>query len=350
MNVIFKKIKLLAICCLSSIGIVVILYQLSRNLNHYNNQFNRLFPPHFISYYHQTDLKFNSFYLAGFTKTHIFLGNSTAPGFMLVSNYELSDTHHIILQIPSNIAMVFPAARLYIDSPDIFIMEGRTPSILHGIYPDFLLHEYPNNQIYFNAASIISNRSLLVRAFDKETAQNMLMKSVTRPNAIIRSPGALIKMGDGIFSLDGTISRDQYNHHFTYVYFYRNEFISLDSNLNILLKGKTIDSISTPQIKISEITSEGITTLSAPPLTVNKTSCADSNYLFVDSKLRARNQDEESFEASSVIDIYSLRNGEYLYSFYVPDHNHVKMKNFQVYNHRLVALYEHTLMTFSLNF
>jgi hypothetical protein len=345
-----KKIGYLVFCGVAGLGMVIILFYLSNFSNHRNNQFTRLFPPHLISYGSQMDLRFNSFYFAGFTKTHMFLGNTTAPGYLLTADYSLSDTHQIILHIPSNIPMVVPAIRLYIDSPHIFMMEGRTPKILYGSFRDLSLHEYPDNQLYFNAASIISGRSLFVRAFDRETQKNILIKSVTNPNGVVRLPETLVKKGDGIFSLDGNISRDAYTHHFTYVYYYRNEFVCLDSNGHTLLKGRTIDSVSTPQIKIADISSEAVSTFSAPPLIVNRTSCADSNFLFVNSRLKAKNQDDEDFNETSVIDIYSLKNAEYLYSLYVPDHHHVKIKSFQVFNYQLVALYDHTIITYNLNF
>jgi hypothetical protein len=226
--------------------------------------------------------------------------------------------------------------------------EGITPIILEGDFNSLDMTDINYEGVPFNESNIISGQSFALRIYDRSQKTNILVKSTSNPNVIKRFPGILTGIGDGVFSLDGQLVQDSHSKNMVYVYFYRNEYIYLDTNLNILMKKHTIDTVRTPQIKISEINSEQKTTFSSPPLTVNKTCCTDSNLLFINSKLKANNEFEESFSGSSVIDIYSLKNGEYLYSFYIPDDNHVKMRSFQVYNHKLVALYDHTIMTFNI--
>ena len=328
----------------------MIIFKYSKSKNHRNNDFNRLFPPYFIYNPKQIELSFNSFYLAGITKNNIYLGNITAPAFLLKLNYDLTDTSHLILKVPSRIEIASNAIRVCVDSPDIYMMEGISPKVLHGALNDLNLTDSYYNGVRFNTSSIISRSSFVLRTYDQVLERNILAKSTIQPKKTERFPNILTKRGDGIFSIDGNLTMDQYTRQLVYVYYYRNEYICLDTNLNIISKGKTIDSVHTPQIKLSKIFSEETTTFSAPPLTVNKTSCVDSGFLFVNSSLKAKNEDEFSFENNSVIDIYSLKNDEYQYSFYIPDHHHIKMKSFRVLNHQLIALYDHSLFTFSIHF
>jgi hypothetical protein len=330
--------------------LVIILYNLSEKINHWNNNFTRLFPPHFLYNPRLLALRYNSFYLAGMSRSTIYLGNVTAPSFLLMVNYDLTDSGHLILQVPEQIKIVAPAIQVFVDSPNIFMMEGNTPRILRGN----LTHPYMTDCKYqgdgFNASTMISAQSFALRTYSQQNGRNMLAKSDLSGEKCKDFPAILTTKGDGIFSLDGSLFRDQNTGILNYVYFYRNEFLSLDTNLNIIAKGKTIDTIHTPQIKLSRIISENNTTFSAPPLLVNKISCADSGFLFINSGLMANNENEDSFKSGAVVDIYSLKNGEYIYSFYVPDDNGVKMKSFQVYKHRLVALYDQSMMSFSMHY
>ncbi len=350
MHFIFKRILFLSFCILASTGLVFSLFLYSQKVNHQHNSFTRLFPPHFLSRPRLIELSFNSFYLAGCTKTSIFLGNRTAAAFVMQLNYSLSDTQHLIFKAPSSIPIVASAIRVIVDSPDVFMLEGITPRKLSGKFQNLEM----KNDLYkgpsFNAVALLPNRSLLIRSYDDSLHKNILVKSNSISEVNQRFTDILEPMGDGVFSLDGNLSRDPVTGNLVYVYFYRNQFLCLDSNIRVLIKGHTIDSILTPHIKLSQIASDRATTFSAPPLMVNYTACANAGYLFVNSKLKAKNEDDESFSENSVIDIYSLKTGEYLYSFYIPDHEHGKIKSFQVIDHKLVALYDHALLTFLMQF
>jgi hypothetical protein len=350
MHFIFKRILILSICILASTGLVFSLFLYSQKVNHQHNSFTRLFPPHFLSRPRLLELSFNSFYLAGFTKTNFYLGNRTAAAFVLQLNYSLSDTQHLILKAPSSIPIVASAIRVLVDSPDVFMLEGITPRKLSGSLQTLDMKNDYYHGPPFNAVVTLPKRSLLIRAYDDSLHKNILVKSNPNPEGNLRFTNILVPIGDGVFSLDGNLSKDPVTGNLAYVYFYRNEFLCMDSNIRILIKGHTIDSIQTPHIKLSQIASDGATTFSAPPLMVNYTACANADYLFVNSKLKAKNEDETSFSENSVIDIYSLKSGEYIYSFYIPDHDHGKIKSFQVVDHKLVALYDHSILTFLMKF
>ena len=125
----------------------------------------------------------------------------------------------------------------------------------------------------------------------------------------------------------------------------------MDTNLNILYKRKTIDTISKAQIKIDTVLSGELltATFKAPPLVVNKFSCLSGNYFFVNSGLSSSNEDESKFNQSSVIDMYSSENGDYRYSFYLPNYSGKKLSDFKIHNKRIVAINSHYLLIYYLN-
>jgi hypothetical protein len=51
---------------------------------------------------------------------------------------------------------------------------------------------------------------------------------------------------------------------------------------------------------------------------------------------------------ASVIDVYNLNDGEYKFSFYLHDFDKKKMKNFRVFDDKLVLLYDHFIVTYDL--
>jgi hypothetical protein len=157
------------------------------------------------------------------------------------------------------------------------------------------------------------------------------------------------KQIDGIFCTDGVLHYDKQIPMLVYIYFYRNEFITMDTNMHIISRARTIDTTSTAKIKMTKVMPENIITFSVPPLTVNKHSCVSGKFLFNHSGLRADNENKKTFDQSSVIDVYNLRDNRYLGSFYLQDYDHKKLSGFRVDGNRLLAIYDHYLLRFEIN-
>jgi hypothetical protein len=69
--------------------------------------------------------------------------------------------------------------------------------------------------------------------------------------------------------------------------------------------------------------------LAEPPPIVNKKSTVSEKYLFINSGLKANNEEKELFSEYSVIDVYSVEDGKYQFSFYLPKHRGIKTNKFQ---------------------
>jgi hypothetical protein len=118
-----------------------------------------------------------------------------------------------------------------------------------------------------------------------------------------------------------------------YLYYYRNEFICADTNLNLKYRGKTIDTNTVAKIKIAKLNSRNQLTLAEPPLLVNKSACVWKNYLFVQSHLIADNENKEIFRHASVMDVYSQN----------------KVKSFKVADNHLVAIFGRYYLSYQLS-
>lgn len=344
-----RKLITLIICFLGSVLIIIFLNFFSVKINNRENGFIRLFPPHLITPEKILDVKEKSYYIAGTTSNNIYLTNIKEPTNLFVSNSNLTDGHKISLTIKDSEYIKAGANKISIDSPSIYLTDGQLPGISEGSLTDLKMNPIQKS-CYFTLAVPISNSSFIVRTYSKNAEQNILTKTVLGKPENEEPKYLLEKQGDGIFSTDGMLLFEPNLKYIIYVYYHDNRISCLDTNLNIIYKGTTIDTVSHVKLKIKTIASEGIITLASPPFTVNKHSCATAKWLFVHSELLANNEGSTAFNHSSVIDVYSIKDGKYHFSFYLPDFRNNKIKSFKVFDKTLVALYDHFLYLYQINF
>jgi hypothetical protein len=313
------------------------------------NDFARIFPPHFLTAANSLNLRYNSFYFGGLSDAKIYLANYSAPAHLLICDFALKDTQNIVLKVEDGVKIAANAVNVFVDSPYIFIIEGMTPTVLIDSLPDSTLRNLDLPKVHFDMAIPISRSTLVARMYDYSLGRNVYTKLNLEKQTVEKHPEILKPQADGIFSVDGSIHYNGVNDNLIFTYFYRNQFLELDSNLKILLKGNTIDTNTRAKIQVSSITSQGFQTFSSPPLMINKTCWANDTYLFVNSKLRANNEDLFTFKNNAVIDIYNLNSGKYRYSFYIPEAKGMTMTDFRVWGKTLIVLYSHSLMTFHMN-
>ena len=165
----------------------------------------------------------------------------------------------------------------------------------------------------------------------------------------MKYPGILTKQIDGLFCTDGVLNYDHGTQKLVYTYYYRNEYILLDKDLNIIKTGHTIDTTNAAHIKVAKINSDKSVTLAAPPEFVNLRSSLSGNWLFIHSPVKAINEQENEFANNSVIDVYTVSNDKYRFSIHIPDLNHKKISALQVRETNLYVIQDKFLTIFRLN-
>jgi len=341
-----KRIIYLTACLIGSILLMAMMYSFSLYTSNNPNGFVRRLPSHKIIGLVGKDIKYNSWYFAGDQKDSVFLGNLSNPYKLLRVDSGLKDSSMISLKGFENVQL-YKGVSTILDEGKYYLIDGMKPVIMTGSYFDLNL----NRQIrvpYFTAAKPLTQGSFVLRYVNTKN-ENVLAKLIVGSDSL-KSTHLLEKQVDGIFCTDGEMVKIPGSSKMIYVYYYRNQFLCVDSNLNLLYKGKTIDTVSHTQIKVAKIVSTGETTISAPPLTVNKKACANSKYLFVQSGLRANNETDYMIKDVSMIDVYAVKDGMYQFSFYLPDFRGNKVRDFKVYGQSLYALYDHYLYKYQLNF
>ncbi|WP_316834612.1 hypothetical protein [Pedobacter nutrimenti] len=335
------------ICLIGSTSLIVILYFISNKGHAAENGFIRLLPSHKLIGVISQDIRYNIWYIAGTSNGAIYFGNNIVPG--RISKVDTSMVNYQEINLFGFEKMqVSKGSFIQIDSPFFYFLDGVKPVILRGSVSDCHLSKQLNSTTYFTGGIPLTKNSFALRSVYNGLG-NKLIKQSIKPGSL-KATSLLEKQVDGMFCTDGEMVKIPGSSKMIYVYYYRNQFLCADSNLNLLYKGKTIDTISHAQIKVARIKSSGEITMAAPPLYVNKRACANEKYLFVQSALRANNETDYMIKDVSMIDVYAVKDGKYQFSFYLPDFRGFKVRDFKIYGQSLYALYDHYLYKYQLNF
>ncbi|MFL5788878.1 MAG: hypothetical protein ACJ748_12545, partial [Flavisolibacter sp.] len=194
----------------------------------------------------------------------------------------------------------------------------------------------------------LSEHSFVLRTVNSKIHQFQLGKMTIDSVKYLTAPHFLEKQVDGLFCMEGSINYSRELSRLVYTYQFRNQFICSDTNLTVLYRGKTIDTIHTAQIQVKQI-HPGVYTLSAPPLIVNKRARVSGKYLFIQSALRADNEDESILKRASDIDVYDLTSGAYQCSFYLFNQGAGPLLDFYISRQTLIALHDHYLFRYILD-
>ncbi|HZY81375.1 MAG TPA: hypothetical protein VFE50_17755 [Cyclobacteriaceae bacterium] len=341
-----RSVILLGSIMLTSGAFIALLFFVSTYEKNDPTGFVREKPPHPALPHGAMDLGYNSFYLAGGDDEGFYLANSMVPTLLLRLDYSLSDTTHIRLKIPESIG-VAQSVKIHVNQDKVYFMEGHRPIKMWGSTSDYVIDRITDTTTYFaNSVPISPNLSIgtLYDNWDKK----MVLAAKAVEKDISPAPEVLKKQIDGIFCVDGQLSYDYQTGTVAYVYFYRNEFIRLDTSLNVAFRGHTIDTISRVRLSVETIASSSDITMSSPPYTVNRLSCISGDWLYVNSALRASNDEEYTLEETHPIDVYNLTTGEYKHTIYIPKFRKAKLSSLRVFGDHLVVVMGNVVQTYML--
>lgn len=331
-----------------SVALVVLLFVTSEEMIHHRNPFVRRFIPHHINKKYQVGLGFNSYYFAGTGMGKVYLGNYTDPSKITVLDSTLKNRKQYTIQL-NTINFPFRSIQVKVVPPYFYVLDGTVPCIFKGTIGNWKASLISNRSIHFSATAIMNNNAIAIRTRDIPNRENTLgLIEFGNPAKVQLAPDLLQKQIDGVFDTDGSLQYSPELQKLVYVYYYRNQFIITDPHLKLTYRGQTIDTNSVAKLKIAYLPQQGIKQFSAPPFTVNASSGAHKNLLFVHSKVEGKFESQKMWDQASVIDVYDIIEHSYQFSFYVYDIGHQKMKSFVVSDSYLFALIDNQIVAYSL--
>jgi hypothetical protein len=140
---------------------------------------------------------------------------------------------------------------------------------------------------------------------------------------------------------------DNKSNRLVYMYYYRNQFICLDTNLRVIYRSKTLDTNSRSKIEVRMVHEQKI--LASPPVLVNKFICISGKSILICSALCSDNEDQEIFKNNSVTDVYDSRDGRYRFSFYLPKIHNNKISSLALQGNQLFTIQGNSLVRYDLD-
>jgi uncharacterized membrane protein YphA (DoxX/SURF4 family) len=331
-----------------SIGIVVVLFLSSEEIMHHDNPFIRRYPQHPVALTHTVDLKFNSYYFAGYDKGRIYLGNYTDPLHVLSMDTTLRHQQKVKITFDRT-ELPFQMVKILVRPPHFYLMDGTVPCFFRGTVKDWKVNQQLNNCPFFTLSEPMDSTAIAFRNNNGKNGAHILgvFKWGVVPK-IHSIPTLLQKQIDGIFDTDGMLHYSASLNKMVYVYFYRNQFIVADKKGTLNYRGNTIDTIAHAQIKVAYLKDKNERKMAAPPLVVNAHASVCDNLLFVHSKVPGRYENEKVWQQASIIDIYSIEKNKYIFSFAIYQIGNQKLRSFFVTPTHLFALMDTQIVVYRL--
>lgn len=296
--------------------------------------FTRVLRKNLVKQTNTFDLR-NSYYIAGTANGSFFLGNPKDPLDLLIIDSSLNNARHMRLSIANSENLKLTGSQIKIDSPFFYVTLGNLPGIFKGTLDHWEAFPIRKRLSYFTQAVPIASGSFaLLHKSDEES--RMIVSKTSGTVQMKLNPEFPPEQGDTLSNI-GMLRYSKELNRLVYVYFYRDEYQVMDSNLNVLDKSSTIDTTSHAHIKPMEL---------FEPELVNLDVQIHKDLLFIWSNLVAMNESLSFIQTMSVIDVYDIKGNTYLFSFYVPDYKGLKMNSFRITEDGMLVLYDHFAVTY----
>jgi uncharacterized membrane protein YphA (DoxX/SURF4 family) len=304
--------------------LIVFLFFSSEYIVKKDNNFTRRFLIHPVVEDGAFDLKVNSFYFAGLDEKNIYLGNHTAPLLLSSVDHELKFLkQRKIILVNKN----YPFRNLQIQTfrKKFYLYDGTVPIIYRGTISDLRGEVISDNDAFFTQLVPIDSAKFALRTQSRaDQNYTLALLDLHQSPKVKIHQGILQKQIDGVFDSDGSLLMINDSHGLVYSYSYRNQFMVMNQEMKLLNRFKTIDTVSTAQIKVTKL-SDGRRKMNAPPVKINKGSTANRNLLFIHSTSMAKNESAKAWDEVSVVDMYFLDRQEYAGSFYIKNRKGEKL-------------------------
>jgi hypothetical protein len=340
----------LFVAFLIPVGIVVSLQIFSNSSHSSKNGFERRFTPTKTECLWKFDLKYNTYYLAGIADEKIYLGNYGLPDVLIVFNPKIGRMQQIQLKFPPKPKIAWGALKIHVEYPFVQAIEGVTPSIFTAKFPELLFSSQSSLLRNFDLPTPLSSSTIAFRTYDYRSRRRILGKQAWGNKRMKLMPNLEDNNKEGVFSTDGVLMLDSKSYKLIYLRYYSNEFQVLDSDLSLIYRGRTIDTLSIPRLTISNIPLEKRITLSSPPLLINRLGTVYNQILYIYSARMADNETSKDFRQNAVIDTYDISSNQYLGSHYLKLDKNQRIREFLAFRNHLIVLQGRFLAEYSFSF
>ncbi len=350
MKIATKKVYVgITACIILPILAIGTIFSISDRPNIRSNSFLRTFTPNEIVKRKYSELPLEYPCISGIDEHFIYFAD-TIPGRILKTDYNLNGEELLNFSI-KDMTKLYPFGTC-VSNNNFYHLAKISPAIIQYNLMTKNVTEYKltNN---FNQCVNVSPVSFIAKVLVKKSHgfDFYLSKIDLSGHLSIVDSSLLPYKTDGGFYNDGVLLFDKSSYSILFVAYYRNEFICLDTNLNLSYRGKTIDTFSNTSVAVikERLDTSWSYTMSKPPKLINRKSNVDNGLLYIQSNIKADNEATSDFKNNSVIDVYNIKNGVYLHSFYLPHFDGKEVTDYRIKGNMLTALYDKSAVIYYLN-
>lgn len=346
-----KKMKVLILVALAiiGVGILALLFAFSEQKMHRNNAFQRRYVPHPIKKMEEFTLDYDTFYLAGYSDSIVYLGNYRAPLYIATNNIVTQEQKIVLVEL-DNTTLPYRKIKIEVKPPQFTVADGTVPVLFQGNITEKVARQIPFDSVYFTQFVVIDSNSTGIVTVDSKSKKKTvgISKTLLGNDGSILITATLRTAVPEPFADDGVLAWNENLNYFLYTYYYKNKFEVIDKNLQPIYTGSTIDTIKNPLLDVAYSKQNDVYTLGGKSIVVNRLSATSANYLFINSDRLGRFEDEGPLRSASIIDVYDIVDKSYVFSFYLYHQPEGKLYDFQVYNNILIALVKDKLFIYKL--
>jgi hypothetical protein len=347
-----KKINGYVLILISTLGLLLVLglHHRSEHLMQHENPFTRRFIQGSVMLSDTFDLRSPTRYFAGSESNILYFGDTYSPLYVLAYHTDTKQVEHFKIQLDRD-DLPFSRIQITVVAPHFYLMDGTVPVIYIGNIVDWKAEIHTSDHgYYFSKAVVIDRCKIAFRAQKMETLENIVGFIDFKDSLqVVYAPDLLQKQIDGFFDTDGMMHYDRTTQKWVYLYYYRNQYVVADDDLQLVSRGNTLDTTTKAKIKVVHHKATGQKKIVSDAATVNKVSALFGDLLFVNSQLIGKNEPKEMWKQASIIDVYDTRRKTYLSSFYIHDVGKMKLKELKIHDHKLYAIIGHHLHVYDLH-
>jgi len=191
-----------------------------------------------------------------------------------------------------------------------------------------------------------TDRITAVVATDNANTITYSTENYTTPRVKVAA-AVLQSDADGVFDTDGILRYSKENKQLIYTYYYKNQFILMNENLDVVHRQQTIDTTTTTAITSAHLTT-GEHKMTSPIRAINAKVVVHRNLLFLVSTSMGQNESRAIWKQASIVDVYDFVRNNYVGSFYINHLGEDKLSDFLVTDRFLYGLFDKKLVRYHL--
>lgn len=332
-----------------STAVMIALFLSSEYIIKKENNFTRRFPHHPVLEDKILDLGVNSYYFVGIHNEKIYLANTTSPFSVSIIDVDMDSIEVDYLQ-PDR-AYKYRMLKHIIMNDFYYVYDGSVPVIYEKKlrFKSNIINQISYKQAFFEQLIPINRKMFVVKTKRSNDGNEVFATlDISNNNSIqIKHPILDNQYANG-FETDGRLLYDKFHQNVYYMFYYNNNILKMDTNLNMINKIKTIDTVSTSSIKSIRL-KDGSSKMSAPPIIVNKSMTVHKGLIFNRSNLLSKNESRALWNNNAVVDIYNTNSSEYWGSFYIQSRDEEKLSHMLVTDQYLFVLSGNKLIRYRLS-